>query len=119
MRRSGWLLVGVVALVGVLFLAVFPARAYLAQGQERRRLAADVEATAARNRALEARAQLLGTDAEVERLARAHYNLVKPGEEAYAIVPPPRPPARPGPRRPSRPAASWWSRVWHEVTSVL
>ena len=31
----------------------------------------------------------LSTDAEIERLARQWYNLVFPGEEAYAVLPPP------------------------------
>jgi cell division protein FtsB len=35
---------------------------------------------------------VLHTDAAIERLAREQYNLVKPGEEAYAILP-----ARPAP----------------------
>ena len=33
----------------------------------------------------------LKTDEEVERLAREQYNLVRPGEESYAILPPPPP----------------------------
>ena len=40
---------------------------------------------------LEERIALLGTDAEIERLARENYNLVRPGEEAYAVLPPPPP----------------------------
>ena len=51
------------------------------------------------------------TDAEVERIAREQYNLVRPGEEAYAILPGPADPtagsrraaASPGRARGSRP----------------
>ena len=39
---------------------------------------------AEQNAALDARVKELHTDAEIERLAREQYNLVKPGEEAYA-----------------------------------
>jgi hypothetical protein len=41
------------------------------------------------NEDLQQRAKRLQTDAEIERLAREQYNLVKPGEEAYAVLPPP------------------------------
>lgn len=89
MRRAAWSLIALVVLVGVLFLGVFPTRTYLAQ---RRGLAAAhqrVEVLAAQNRALEARKQKLETDAEIERIAREQYSLVRPGEEAYAILPAP------------------------------
>ena len=36
---------------------------------------------------LEARLAILETDAEIERLARANYDLVFPGEESFRILP--------------------------------
>ena len=39
------------------------------------------------NSRLTDQANKLHTDAEVERLAREQYDLVRPGEEAYAILP--------------------------------
>ena len=107
MRRGIRPLIVSVVLVGILFLFVFPARTYLDQ---RRRLAATeqrLRALAQHNAELTARVQLLNTDAEIERLARAQYSLVKPGEEAYAILPappPPAPPSRPKPGRQAKPA---------------
>lgn len=101
------MLLAVLALVGVLFLAGFPARAYLAQRHERQRLASYVSSLASRNRALDEQVRRLGTDAEIERLAREQYGLVHPGEEAYVIVPDPVRPSgasgRPAPadRRPA------------------
>ena len=44
------------------------------------------------NELLEQRITVLKTDAEVERIAREQYNLVRPGEEAYAVLPAPAPP---------------------------
>ena len=83
------------ALVGVLALAAFPAKAWLDQRQHREELAAQLAAVEERNRALEQRAAELGSDAEIERLAR-QYNLIKPGEEGYFILPrPPAPPPTP------------------------
>lgn len=119
-RGAGaWLVVAVLALVGVLFLAGLPARAYVAQRRERADVAARVEALAAENRELAAREARLQTDAEIERLARRHYNLVRPGEEVFAIIPaPPAAPATPPPTvREDRPG--WWQRAFRSLTGVL
>ena len=40
------------------------------------------------NAALQRRIDELGTDSAIERLAREQHNLVKPGEQAFAILPP-------------------------------
>lgn len=108
------------ALLGVLGLAVIPARAYLEQQRHRDRLAATVESVSAQNRALQERADRLSSDAEIERLARLHYNMARPGEEVYAIlpeatVPPPAPPAAPAEK--DRPP--WWDRAWQRLTSMF
>jgi len=120
-RKRNWLVGGGVALVAVLFLAVFPARTYLDQHRQRQQVAAELKATEAKNKALEQRVQSLNTDSEVERLAREQYNLVRPGEEAYAILPTRQPPA------PARPAANtkvksdsgFFGRTWHTITSIF
>ena len=92
MRGRAGPIVAALALVGVLALAVFPAKAWLDQRNHRKALAAQLAALEARNRALEDRVAELRSDEEIERLAR-QYNLVKPGEEAYFILPRPQPPA--------------------------
>lgn len=120
MRPRAGPLVAAAALLGVLGLAVIPARAYLRQQHDRDRLAATVADVSAQNRVLQERADRLSSDAEIERLARLHYNLAKPGEEVYAIlptatVPPPPPPAR-ADEKEQRP---WWDRAWQRVTSVF
>ena len=101
------------ALVGVLALAVFPAKAVLAQRRDRSRLAAQLAEVSADNAALQDRAGQLQTDAEIERLARG-YNLVKPGEETYFILPqavaPTTTPAAPAPA-PAHRSPSLWSRI--------
>ena len=108
-----------VVLAGIVMLGVFPARTYLTQ---RRNLAAAeerIEVLSEHNRALAGRAKRLHTDAEIERLAREQYNLVKPGEEAYAILPPPepeRPPRPPQPVRPPDDDRSFWGRLGDTVT---
>jgi cell division protein FtsB len=90
-RRAG-VVVAALALLGVLALAVFPAKAYLDQRADHRALVAQEATLAAENRTLADRAAQLDTDAEIERLAR-QYNLVKPGEESYFILPQAAPPA--------------------------
>ncbi len=111
------MLFAALALVGVVALGVFPAQAWFHQRDERRALTAQEAALAAENQALQARTDQLRTDEEIERLAREQYNLVKPGEEAYAILPsredaePGHRDAPPPPDEPSLPA-----RVWDAVT---
>ena len=91
MRRAAWPLVASVVLVGLLFLFVFPTRTYLGQRQELDSAERRVEILSKENEELAARVERLNSDAEIERLAREQYNLVKPGEEAYAILPAPQP----------------------------
>ena len=86
-RRAVWPLVTGVVVVGVLFLAVFPTRTWLDQRRQRDTVAERVSVLREQNRRLQARARQLHTDAEIERLAREQYNLVRPGEEAYALLP--------------------------------
>ena len=116
--RKTWLLVGSLATVVLLFIAVFPARTYLDQRRTRQETLTRIHATEATNRRLEQRIQVLHTDAEVERLARAQYNLVRPGEEAYAILP--TRPASPLPAQtPTSSHRSWLSRTWATITSIF
>jgi len=115
MKRRAGVLVAAIALVGALALAVFPAQAYLDQRDHRRGLAAEVTTLNADNQALEARAAQLGTDAEVERLAR-DYNLVKPGEEVYFVLPQAEPPTT----APPPPTSETRSRsLWERITSIF
>lgn len=76
-----------VFVVAFLFVAVFPTRTYLTQRRElaasARRLALFVE----ENAKLQAAADRLQRDDEIERLARERFGLVKPGEEAYVVFP--------------------------------
>ena|GEM_PF-1025320 len=71
----------------VLVAGVVPVRQYL---EQQRRLAVAhqrIELLDEQNRRLAARADELRTDEEVERLAREQYSLVRPGEEAFALLP--------------------------------
>jgi cell division protein FtsB len=85
-----------VTLIGLLFIGVYPTKTYLAQRASLGRAQHQLEVLETENTRLDARVKALDTDAEIERRAREQYNLVLPGEEAYAILPaPPAPIALP------------------------
>jgi cell division protein FtsB len=114
-RRVRRLFVAALVVAGILFTFGNPARTWYDQRQE-------ISAARQRNavldeqsRHLQARVDQLGTDAEVERIARGEYGLVRPGEEAFGILPAPgsAPPAPPPPPPEER---SWWERARDRVT---
>jgi cell division protein FtsB len=118
-QRWGWVLA--VVLLGALALTVsgiLPFRQLLAQQHEIDRSQEQLTALRNENAALAEDIEMLGTDAEIERLAREQYGLVRPGETAYVVVTPDEPPVidiapetvvRSDQRR-------WWERVWDFVT---
>jgi len=102
------IVVASVIFIGILFGAVYPTRTYLAQQRDLRAAHHKLELFKQQNGRLEAEAKRLESDEEIERIARARFNLVKPGEEAYAVVPvPPKAgaPGAPAATPPAPPAA--------------
>ena len=83
--------VGGTALCGVLAFAVFPTSTYLDQRADTAEAEERLAVLRAQNEAYEERVERLETLEEIERLAREQYNLVFPGEEAYAVLPAPLP----------------------------
>ena len=93
-RRIGRLLglVGGGALLCVvLAVAVFPTSTYLDQRADTAEAEERLEVLRTQNGAYEAQIDRLQTPEEIERIAREQYNLVRPGEEAYAVLPAPLP----------------------------
>jgi cell division protein FtsB len=115
--RAG-LVFAALALAIVMAWAVFPAQAWLDQRQERKALVVQEAALAAENRALQARIDQLRTDEEIERLAR-QYNLIKPGEEAYFILPQPGATTVPPPAPVPQPAPQEPQSLWERITSIF
>jgi cell division protein FtsB len=75
------------ALLGLLFVFVYPTRTYL---QQHNQISAAQHHLAQLHRdtaRLEGQSRQLQTAAAVERIAREQYGLVKPGETPYVIVP--------------------------------
>lgn len=96
MSSKSRIVVASVIFIGILFGAVYPTRTYLSQQRELKAAQHKLELFREQNGRLEAEAKRLESDEEIERIARARFNLVKPGEEAYAIVPVPPKPGAPG-----------------------
>jgi cell division protein FtsB len=119
MRRVGWWLPAfLIALAAITLLAFLPARTYIAQrhhlsaAEDRSRILAE------QNKELADRVARLHTDAEIERLAREQYDLVKPGEEAYAILPAPEA-AKHGPKPAAKPVPKRSQGFWTKVGDTL
>jgi cell division protein FtsB len=89
--RLRWLgtRVGSVALSGLLVYAVFPVRTYLSQRSDTNRAREQLDVLSEENERLEQRAKELRDPETVEEIARRDHALVMPGEESYAILPPP------------------------------
>jgi cell division protein FtsB len=89
--RLRWLgtRVGSVALSGLLVYAIFPVRTYLSQRSDTDRAREQLDVLSEENERLEQRADELRDPETVEEIARRDHNLVMPGEESYAILPPP------------------------------
>ena len=92
MRRFVGPALVVATLGGVLFVGVFPTRTFMDQRSAIAEAQAELDDVTSVNARLEERIAALETDAEIERIARKEYNLVYPGQESYAILPPPEAP---------------------------
>ena len=89
-RRRGavvYLVLASLLVVALLFVFVFPTRSYLSQRHELAQAENRLELLRSQRKQLDREAKKLGTDAEIERLAREKYHLVKPGEQAYVVIP--------------------------------
>jgi len=76
-----------VLIVGGVLVGVYPTRTWLRQQRAVSASEHDLAVLREQNQQLQDEATRLQDPAEIERLARAEYNLVLPGEEAYAIIP--------------------------------
>jgi cell division protein FtsB len=91
-RRAAWPLLFAVVLCGVLFLGVFPTRTYLQKKNEIASAEQHLAQITDANDQVQGHVDQLKTDAEIERLAREQYGVVRRGEEAYHVLPPPKDP---------------------------
>jgi len=87
LRRSVVPLVVALVILVALFYAVLPTRTFMDQGAALDETQAQLDALYEENDALRLRMEELARPEEIERLARSEYNLVYPGEKAYAMLP--------------------------------
>ncbi len=87
LRRGLVLLVVLVALLAMLFYAVFPIGTYIDKRSAADAAQLELEALRSENEQFRTRIADLSDPVEIERLARLEYNLVFPGEQAYTILP--------------------------------
>lgn len=117
--RKGRKLVFALGATAMIMSVLYPLRQYAASKQELRGLIASEQRMDAKMEELKAAKQRLSSDAEVERLAREHLHMVRPGEVAFAITgaaptPPPLTqepaPAKAAKKRP------WYKSLWRWFT---
>ena len=90
-RRLAWPVLFVAILAMVVALGAYPARTYFDKKQEIAASEARLAQLSADNDRAQAHVDALQTDDEIEKIAREH-GLVKKGEEAYHVLPPPQDP---------------------------
>jgi cell division protein FtsB len=86
-RRLTWPMLLLAGLALLAAVAVFPTRTYLDKRAEVSSAQVRLEQLSAANDAKQAHVDELGTDAEIENIAREEYGMVKDGEEAYRVTP--------------------------------
>jgi cell division protein FtsB len=122
-RRLVGPVLGTVLFLGVLLGGVFPTRTWLAQRSATEGAEEQLAVLREQNAALEERVRLLHSDTEIERLAREQYNLVRPGEEAYAVLPPRVDPDAPAPPGPAEPEAeddrNLLEKAWDGIAGIF
>ena len=90
-RRLLWIVLAAVTVIGALFIGVYPTRTYLSQRSALQKAQHQLTVLDNENAKLDQEAADLNTDSRIEQLARERYNLVRRGEEAFAILPAPPP----------------------------
>jgi cell division protein FtsL len=88
-RRSVWLVLAIVTVIGAVVIGVYPTRTYFAQRSALQRAQHQLDVLSTENTKLEQQTADLNDDATIENLAREKFGLVQPGEEAFAILPAP------------------------------
>jgi cell division protein FtsB len=109
MRLAVKMALVLLVLGGAMYLFVFPARTYLAQKQSIAAEARTVAVLKAEDAKLAAESSALQDNATIEKIARQEYGLVKPGQQAFMVLPAtsrPEPPPPPPPKQ-----AAWYSSL--------
>ena len=115
MRWAVKIALAVLVIGGAMYLFIFPARTYLAQKQDIAVQERTIAALKAEDSKLGGESQALQGAPTIEQIARREYGLVKPGQQAFMVVPARTKPVPEAPP-PTRHAA-WYSSLefWHHL----
>lgn len=80
--------VALVVVVGLLFVVVFPVRAWMDQRAAVDRSERQLEVLEQEQQRLTQDTRRLRDPREIERIARERYGMTRPGEQAWSVVPP-------------------------------
>lgn len=123
LRRPGLAVVTLlILLMGAAFLTqVVPYGQIIDSRRQVADARAQLDELQAENQKLQDEVDALGTDAEIEKLAREKLGYVRPGETAFVVLDPPGTPDV-GSQEESAPAppvdATWVDRVWDFITGA-
>ena len=87
LRRLGYFSIIAVSLFSLMLLGVIPVQEWFEVRDTRDELLVELAKVEELNKSYRVSIDALKTDEEIERIARSEYNLVKPHEEAYYVVP--------------------------------
>lgn len=113
-RFSKRLVFGLV-LIAFTLSVLYPLRQYGASKAQLRALLRQEQQIEQRTQDLQKQKDRLSSDAEIERLAREHLHMVRPGEAAFAITGRPSTPkatAAPKPASPKPSKRPWYKSFW-------
>jgi cell division protein FtsB len=77
-----------IVILAVFVFGVFPTGSYVEQRNELKDAEQELSELRGDNAELDARVERLGSDEEIERVAREEFDMVFPEEESYLILPP-------------------------------
>lgn len=122
-RRRGYIITGLLVIgLGAAIFNVFPFRQTIAQNRAVEEARAELETLQAENERLERDVETLRSPTEIERIARADYGYVRPGDVSYVIVGADGEEPASEEEAPEEPApeeddsTGFWSAVWGFIT---
>ncbi len=87
LRRLGYASIIAISLLSLMLLGVIPIQEWFEVRDTKNDLLLELAEIEELNESYRVSIDALKTDDEIERIARAEYNLVKPHEEAYYVIP--------------------------------
>ena len=87
LRRLGYASIIAISLLSLMLLGIIPVQEWFEVRDTKNDLLLELSEIEELNESYRVSIDALKTDDEIERIARSEYNLVKPHEEAYYVIP--------------------------------